>query len=467
MITVGRTASGRPIAPGFVGLSLEIGSLETYAGTDSRTVHPLLEQLIRNLTPGQRPVLRLGGDSTDWTWWPIPQVPQPPGVTYSLTGRWLAVARALVRAIDARLILGVNLEADSNQVAAAEAQAMVRGIGRHWIDALELGNEPELYGTLAWFHTPAGPGSGRDPGWDVPAFLRDYSTIAHGLPRLPLAGPSTGSLAWMRSTGHFLASEPPVKLLTLHGYPLQRCGPTGTATATIRSLLSDASARGLAQRLAPYPPLAHARGISVRVDEMGSVSCGGQPGVSDTFASSLWVLDALFQLAHVGVDGVNIHTRPNSANELFTLRRINGDWEAIVHPEYYALLMFAEASPPGSRLLPTSGPTSGPIHVWATHNPDGHIRLVLINKDPSSGRILRARVPAAAGRGTLELLRAPSISATDDVTLAGQGFGTATATGTLAGPRQLASVSPHAGIYTLQLPALSATVLTLSPGRNG
>lgn len=410
-------------------------------------------------------MLRLGGDSTDWTWWPIRAMPQPRGVTYALSERWLAIARALSTAIDARLILGINLEADSGRVAAAEAQAMIRGIGRHWIEALELGNEPELYGTMAWFRTPAGSGAGRQAGWDAAEFIHDYSKIARGLPRSPLAGPSIGSLAWMRSTGRFLAAEPRVKLLTLHGYPLQRCSPAGTVT--IRRLLSDPSAFGLAQRLAPYALLAHARGISLRVDEMAPVSCGGQLGVSDTFASSLWALDALFQLARAGVDGVNMHSRPHSANELFTLRRDNGAWAAIVHPEYYALLMFAQAAPPGSHLLATSGPTIGAVQVWATRDPHGRIHLVLINKDPSSGHLLRAHIPSATGRGTLEPLRAPAVNATDGVTLAGQGFGTATATGTLAGVRQLASISYHAGTYTVRLAASSAAMVTLGPDSSG
>jgi len=40
---------------------------------------------------GQAPVLRIGGDSTDTTWWPTPGLRPPPGVTYSLSPRWLAV----------------------------------------------------------------------------------------------------------------------------------------------------------------------------------------------------------------------------------------------------------------------------------------------------------------------------------------------------------------------------------------
>ena len=70
VLTVGPTPVGAPIAPGFVGLSMEYPTLATYAGRNPRAVDPVLEQLIRNLAP-QRPVLRIGGSTTDWTWWPI------------------------------------------------------------------------------------------------------------------------------------------------------------------------------------------------------------------------------------------------------------------------------------------------------------------------------------------------------------------------------------------------------------
>ncbi len=62
----------RAIPAGFLGLSLEYSAVSAYAGRDPSAVDPVFEQLIRNLTPGQRPVLRIGGDTTDWSWYPVP-----------------------------------------------------------------------------------------------------------------------------------------------------------------------------------------------------------------------------------------------------------------------------------------------------------------------------------------------------------------------------------------------------------
>ena len=117
----------------------------------------MFEQLIRNLSPGQAPDLRIGGDTTDWTWWPVPGVAKPRGIRYSLDKNWVGVTAALAHALGARLILGINFELDSKTDAAAEAQALVNGIGPASIEALELGNEPELYGSFSWYKTRERP----------------------------------------------------------------------------------------------------------------------------------------------------------------------------------------------------------------------------------------------------------------------------------------------------------------------
>ena len=95
--------------------------------------------------------------------------------------------------------------------------------------------------------------------------------------------------------------------------------------------------------------VAHAHSLPFRLTEINSASCQGARRASrDTFASALWALDTLFNLASVGVDGVNFHMLPGSDYELFTVSHTaSGAWQAFVHPEYYGLLMFAQAFPPG------------------------------------------------------------------------------------------------------------------------
>ena len=119
---------------------------------------------------------------------------------------------------------------------------------------------------------------------------------------------------------------------------------------SVAHILAPQASRGLADSVARLAGVAHSHHAVLRIDEMNSVSCGGAPGVSNAFASSLWALDAVFQMARVGVDGVNIHTYPKAPYELFTFTRANGVWSGSVAPEYYGLEMFAQAAPPGARL---------------------------------------------------------------------------------------------------------------------
>jgi len=464
VLTVGSAPVGHPIPPSFVGLSIEFPALEQYAGNNPNAVNPILLTLIRNLAPGQRPVVRVGGDSTDWAWWPVPGMAKPLGIRYTITQRWLRTTHTIAQALNARLILGINLEANSTKLAAVEAGKLVGGIGRGSIEALELGNEPELYAAFGWY-TPKGgrPVHGRPPGYDIASYTRDFSRFAPVLPRLPLAGPATGAPGWVTGLAPFLDAEPRVRVATLHLYPLQHCGvkPSSPVYPTIPHLLLPSSTQGLAQRVARYVAIAHARGVALRIDEMNSVSCGATPSVSQTFAASLWSVNALFALARVGVDGVNIHTYPGLKHELFRFTDTGHTWKGFVDPEYYGMLMFAQAAPAGSRLLSLAGSAGSDVDAWATRAPNGQIRIVLIN-DSTGRRSVTVRVPAGSGVAALERLQAPSVHAHTGITLGGRTFGAATTTGQLAAPLPN-SVTPTSGGYPVSLPATSAAMLTLSP----
>lgn len=463
-VTVDQSATGVAIPAGFVGLSLEYPAVPAYAGNDPRSLDPVFEQLIRNLAPGQAPVLRIGGDTADRTWWPTARVRRPAGVTYAITRRWLKVTRALAQTLGAHLILGLDLEADSPELASAEATALIRGIGPRSIRALELGNEPDLYAAFPWYRTARGGVLGRPAGYDETSFVRDFAQFTASLPRIALAGPSLSGRSWTQGLGQFLGAEPQLGLVTLHRYPLQVCltPQSSPRYPTLDRLLSPANSVGLADSFASYVALARSHGLALRVDELNTVSCGAAPAVSKSFASALWALNTLFGLASVGVSGVNVHTFPGAGYELFEITQSGGRWQAAVSPEYYGLLMFAQATPSGSHLENVSPTGVSGVNVWATRAPDGSVRVVLTNEG-GGPREVAVRVPGAFKRAMLDRLTAPSASATGGVTLGGQSFGAQTGTGVLAGPSQRDPVSGRNGRYAVALPATSAAMLVLSP----
>lgn len=462
-VTVDGSAKGKAVPSGFVGLSLEIRGVETFTGTDPNHVNPVLEQLIRNLSPGQRPSIRLGGDSTDWTWYPIPGMARPLGVRSTLSKGWVEVVRSLAAAVDARLIIGLNFEVNSSRVVGAEAHAFLSGIGAHYLQALALGNEPELYAGVTWWSMNGVRHYGRTHSWSFPAYVSNYSSMARAIPKgVALAGPDVGGPSWFPYLGSFLKSEPRVRLATIHRYPLKQCTPT--PKSTISELLSRGSTSGLASGLSGMVRAAHAHGVPFQLDETNSVSCGGEPGVSNTFASSLWSLDEMFQLVSAGVDGVDIHSKLGTANALWVFNQKGNTWTANVNPDYYGLLAFAQATPAGSRLLPVSGGNGWPVNVFATRGTDGSERVVIINMSASKPYVVTVRGTSASATGSLARLSAPSLGATGHVTLGGQSFAPNTGTGLLTGQTATSAVTPSGGSYKVSVPRASAAILTLPPG---
>jgi hypothetical protein len=466
VIGVGDPLPVHAIAPGFVGLSLEYSALPAYAGTGRDGLDPVFVQLIRDLTPGQAPVLRIGGDSTDTSWVSVPGMRRPRGVKYTIGSAWLRTAGALTRALHARMIFGINLEADRTKLAAVEARALIASVGRSSVEALEVGNEPELYGSFRFYRAPDGTGfPGRPASYDLHSYIADFENFAASLPAVPLAGPATGSLRWMAQMRSFVTAAPQLGLVTAHRYPLNRCFTSRTSKKypTIRHLLARRSSAGLAETIARDVSIAHADGLPLRVDELNSVSCEGKRGVSNTFASALWVLDTLFEMARVGVDGVNIHTLPGSQYQPFRLTRSNGSWLGRVQPEYYGILMFTQAAPPGSRLLALSGSRGSPVRTWAARAPDGRVRVVLINVSSRQSRYAGLRIAGMARPAALSRLLAPSLAATGDVSVDGQSFGPTTRTGVLRGQPLQIAVVPVGGEYVVRLPPASAAMLTFTP----
>ncbi len=469
VLTVGGPLAAPPIPSGFLGFSTEYGSIEQYAGTDPSALDPVFVRLIRNLTHGQPTVIRIGGDSADKTWWPIPGAARPLGVNYSLDGRWIQVTRALSAALGARLILGIDLEADSLELASTEADHLVGGLGAGTVAALELGNEPELYDSFAFYRVNHHAVTGRPRNrYTYRAFLDDFALFSSVMPHVAIAGPTIGGPGWLRRLPEFLANEPRVRLVTVHRYPLQSCfvKPTSPAYPTIARLLAPAASTGLADGFRPVVATARARGLPIRIDELNSISCGADPAVSETFASSLWVVETMFEMARSGVAGVNIHTFPGAGYELFKLRRANGRWTATVAPEYYGLALFQAAAPAGSRLLRVGVTGHAPVREWATEGPDGRTRVVVINSGRARAAVVAVRVPGARGAARLERMRAPALASHGGVTVAGQSYD---ASGTLSGRRQTVAISSDRGRYVVRVPAASAALITLgsSPGRSG
>ncbi|MFZ1995207.1 MAG: glycosyl hydrolase family 79 C-terminal domain-containing protein, partial [Solirubrobacteraceae bacterium] len=170
-------------------------------------------------------------------------------------------------------------------------------------------------------------------------------------------------------------------------------------------------------------------------------------------------LQALFAFARTGADGVDIHTYAGSPYALFKFHLHDGVWRAVVYPEYYGMLMFAQAAPPGSKLLSVTGVQRARVQAWATRTPNGRVRVVLINTR-SHARTLALRIRGGAATATVERLLAPSLRARSGVTIGGQSIAPGSRSAVPSGPPTIEQVARRRNHYLVRLPAASAALLT-------
>ncbi len=446
---------------GFVGVATEISSILALAGPASDPDKALVS-LLRNLSPGAPFSLRLGGQSTDGSWWPIRGVKGP---RYAMTPRWGARVRALLTAVGGRAILGVDLRKNSPEIARAEVAGYDRYVGVRLIDAFELGNEPEAYnlgvsGVFGHLHRLS----------FSRLFVRygkRFGHVASALGDAALAGPATGSPYWQPKLGRVLGDMPlrHLKLATIHEYALKAC--SGETHLTVSEFFTHAAIAGLADTVHRAVKAAAQHGKPLRVAEINGDPCLGARGVSNSFGEALWALNMLPALWRAGAQGVNIQSGQNghppnyNYNKFITARHSGSGWRITVEPEYYGLLAFADVTPAGSHLLRVSNPRLKDIYQFAVRAPDRTEHVILTNVGARS-RTIGVSASGTHGTGSVSLLSNHSLSATTGTTLAGQSL--SSQTGQLTGTSHHLLISPNAaGVYAVHVPAHTAAILTLLP----
>lgn len=460
-LTIEPNAQAAAVPHSYLGISTEYWTLPLF----ERDM-PALERVISLLhVRGDGPlVLRVGGDSADHSFWD-PRTKHMPSWAFQLTPTWLARLRSLVRQDRLRLIVDLNLVTDTPLTAVAFARAAEAELPHGSIVAFEIGNEPDLYSRRYWVRTLARSPLQIDtlpfeltPSMYVQDFAAYARVLGENAPDIPLVGPAVahprvgvGFISTLiQDERHELAG------VTGHLYPYSACirNPKSRSYATIARILSREASAGLAADVARAVKATHAAGLKFRLTELNSVTCGGKPGVSNTFATALWAPDALFTLMRAGVDGANIHVREDAVNAAFTL-----DARGLQpHPLLYGMLLFTRALGPQAKLvrLRLDAARSLNLSAWGVRIAGGILHVVVIDKGNRGVRI-RMGLPAT-GPATVQRLLAPSLSARSGVTLAGQRLG---ADGRWYGQRHVATILHGSAGYELVMPAHSAALVAV------
>ena len=197
---------------------------------------------------------------------------------------------------------------------------------------------------------------------------------------------------------------------------------------------------------------AHTAGIPYRLTELGSSTCLGLPAVTDTFATSLWGLDQLYQLVAAGVDGVNFHLRSNEPNSAIHATSGIG---LSAEPLLYGIAAFSSTLGPNAQLNQVNGVLPNNVKVWAVQSDSGY-SLALINDTTQRERV-QVAMPTTLPM-TAKALTAPtpwSMSAT----FGGQ---TISNLGQWQGNAITQTVTPVTGTYSFTIPPDSAEIASTS-----
>jgi hypothetical protein len=424
----------------FLGLSFEdiaIPRISAYADGGN------IERLLRSLGQG---TLRFGGVSSDTVAW-SPHAPPPEWATGTISERDLSGLATLARESGWGVVLTVNL-GHYEPTAAAEEVASAHALLGTKLAGVEIGNEPDRF-----------PLKGlRGAGWSFAAYGREFdayrTAIARAVPGVPIFGPDASSgervLPWLRA-----ATRLHPAVLTDHYYPLSSCG----SRPTVSELLSSIVRRQESSMLNSLDAIQRSSGIPLEIDETNNISCKGQPGVSDTFASALWAADYVGRAMTMGIRTLDFHNLISWPDSYSPLVAARGGLHP--NPEWYALLLTEGLR--GARPLSASVYGSPNLSASAFLGAGGAIQLLLVNFDPKSATplLVRPEVPGHVAGGTILRLTAPSPNATSRVTLGG----TEVARSGAWAPRlPLPTISKQKGSLAVAMPPGSAALITLRPG---
>jgi hypothetical protein len=442
-VSVG-TTPGIKIPSNFMGLSMEWGNAQSILGDSTVGVDRIARQLLLNLTAyGSSPLnLRIGGNTTDTSGEPTSTTVQPFAELATARGNHFS--------------LGVNLGSENVGLAVDQAKAFVSQMPTGSIEAIEIGNEPDMY--LA--------DGVRPPPYKLPEYMADFNEWKTSImPLLPkgtkLMGPSWASPSSLANAPAFDSAEASsLKYFSHHYYVAD-----GLGTNPEDILLTPSAATAGAKVVAAAVTEAHGFGIPFRMGEMNSLFDGGEVGISNAFGSALWIPDAMFQYASVGVDGVNIHMGAYAIYEAFHIKvQTSGATASYsltnVNPIYYGMLFFQAMTGKGGQLLPTTLTTAANLTTWGTIDSTGTPRLAIINKDLSLTGTVDVSISGYT-HAQVYRLSAPSYQSTSGVSFAGQTFDGST-DGTIQGTQTVESITVTDGVFEIPMPITSAAVVVFS-----
>jgi hypothetical protein len=451
-VSVDVSHPGAVIPPDFLGLSFEATAIRLIAayGHDGN-----LAALMHSLGNG---VIRIGGVSVDRrVAWSADGIARPSWASVGVTRGDLAGIAALAKQTGWSVLLTVDL-AHYDPAAAAQEVAAAHSLLGARLAGVEIGNEPDRYAREGL----------RGAGWSFDEYAGEIAAyraaIERAAPGVRIDGPDASSgvppLPWVAN-----ASALHLGLLTDHYYPLSTCGGT---EVTVGELLSPVVREHENAMLARLLAIERASAIPLRIDETNNISCRGQPGISNSFASALWAADWTARAMAAGIAGLNFHDLLSEPGAYSPLVLRAGSSELHANPDWYALLLTAPlvGARPVSASVQLASRLTARAFLTEDRGADSSprspaLRLLLVDFEPPGARplLVHLRVPSGFTGGDILRLTGPSPAAQSHVQLGASEVGVSGTWGPrLPLPRIYAG---HGTAPAVAMPPDSAALVTL------
>ena len=446
--------TSQPIPGNFLGLSLEWCNPLHFIGPDVNHPHTSFYNIFPFLSTRASlgPTLRVGGSSSDRSWYNPTGRPAPPWKDFvaNITDDTYTALEKVSLAFNTSIIAGVSFRFGYNMsIAGPEVQGMVKAVpeeawGSRW--TIEIGNEQELYdncGTHPYEdYRPCGWGWNNfteEWDWEMAAVLK---LLPQGVPEKVIQGggfccPSFQSkmAEWtIPRAAHFSS-------LSFHRYIWNGCGDN----PTLDLFLSDyAGQQGLDKPLVGNVTLASAIAavraktdppVPVYLGEGNSVGCEGMGGITDTFAQVVWLLDYTLALASFNVSGMHFYIGWTNPNDFLATPFIYPKYdvdEVSVKPMMYGMWMFAFITWNNARVISHNRSTPslaaedvGLVKSWTLVDADESLVVLIVRKDRNSTApinvTIQLDVPSgdAVWAASYITVSAPSITAKTGIIMAG------------------------------------------------
>lgn len=389
------------IAPKFTGFSVEKGDMSLANVLDPTTTS--LVNVFNTLGPG---VLRIGGNSVDYTVWN----PTGAGLTANETGPPDVVRLAnFVAACPGWVVLyGIDFIAGSPSLAASEATYVNAHMGSN-VRAYEIGNEPDYY-----------VGGGLEPPtWTIADFENGWESFRTAMiaavPSAKFAAPATTGYRVADLFSFAAAKGSEMFQLTGHSY-------TG-GSRDIPNLLANGypSVKSLDDLNNASSSMTGGYALA----ETNSYNNGGQANVSNTGATALWAIQYSFSAAYggnnqVGPVGINWHGSLRYTGIPYNwFDRLSNNTIA-PRPLIYGILFFSQVH--GTLFNLTQGGTATATFVFASQESDGTYDVALVNSSDTESAAATVTLPASVVSANARILYCPTIESTSGCVYGGSAY---------------------------------------------